>query len=85
MGLHFNLCEKCLLYEIEDNTFHKIYYMCEGDFKHVLYGDISRLEWLKDTLRSNCYWYMTDRDDWKPLISYFYFRIKRRVYNIIKR
>lgn len=72
-------------YEIEDNTFHKIYYMCEGDFKHVLYGDISRLEWLKDTLRSNCYWYMTDRDDWKPLISYFYFRIKRRVYNIIKR
>ncbi len=77
--------ESSFSYEIGDNTFHKIYYMCEDDFKHVFHGDISMLEWIKDALRRNCYWYMTDRDDWKPLLSYVYFRIKRKVYNIIKR
>ena len=71
--------------DIKRNHFHKVYYMYEGDFSHVLQGNIGLLAWIKDALRRDCFWYMVDRNDWKPLISYFYFRIKRKIFNLLNK
>jgi len=65
-------------------SFHKIHYMCEDDFKHVIRRELSLYQWIKDVCRKDCFWYMIEKKDWKPFIYYILYRINRKIANITK-
>lgn len=66
-------------YRLSKKSFHKIYYMYEDDFKHVIRRELRLCKWIKDVFKKDCHWYMIDNNDWKPFIYYIIFRINRKI------
>ena len=68
---------------LSDSTFHKVFYMCDGDIWNVVHGEISIYRWLKDAFRKDCHWYMIDKNDMMPVFYYIYYRIRRKIKNLL--